>query len=98
MVPDAVKTATIDQRTFSALPASARDRDSKRAQAGSRITLGRLHLAPDLPNMLALRLLRRQEKRLDQLAIAANRRTGESLVPLTLGYLRLAIEPLDQQF
>jgi hypothetical protein len=50
------------------------------------------------PNMLALGRLRREEKRLDQLTIAANCHTGESLVPLALGYLRLAIQPLGQKF
>jgi hypothetical protein len=49
-------------------------------------------------NTLALGSLRWEKKRLDQLTIAANRHSGESLVPLALGYLRLAIQPLGQKF
>jgi len=44
--------------------------------------------------MSALRYLGREEKGLDQFTLAANCHAGESLVPLALGYLRLAIEPL----
>jgi hypothetical protein len=47
--------------------------------------------------MLALGRLGREQKGLDQLTIAANYHAGESLVPLTLGHLRLAIEPFGQQ-
>jgi hypothetical protein len=49
-------------------------------------------------NMLTFRRLTRAQKSLDQLTLAANRHTGESLVPLALGHLRLAVEPLRQQF
>jgi hypothetical protein len=47
--------------------------------------------------MLTLGRLSREEKGLDQLALAANRHTRESLEPLALGYLRFAIEPLGQK-
>jgi len=49
-------------------------------------------------NMPALRRLSREQKSLDQLALAANCHTGESLVPQTLGHLGLAVKPLRQQF
>jgi hypothetical protein len=49
-------------------------------------------------NTLALRGLARKQKSLDQLTFAANRHAGESLVPLALGYLGLAVQPLRQQF
>jgi hypothetical protein len=49
-------------------------------------------------NMLAFRHLSREQKSLDQLTFAANCHTGKSLVPLTLGYLGLVVEPFRQQF
>jgi len=49
-------------------------------------------------NMLTLGCLTRQQKSLDQLTLAANCHPGESLVPLALGCLGLAVKPLRQQF
>jgi hypothetical protein len=48
--------------------------------------------------MLAFRRLSREKKGLDQLTLAANCHAGKSLVPQALGYLRLAVEPLREQF
>jgi hypothetical protein len=47
---------------------------------------------------LALWRLSRQQTGFDQLTLTANCQTRESLVPLTLGYLGPAVEPLRQQF
>jgi hypothetical protein len=39
-----------------------------------------------------------EQKRFDQLTLAANSHPGESFVPLAFGHLGFAVEPLRQQF
>ena len=46
-----------------------------------------------LRNAFALRGLPRQQKRLDQLTLAANGHARETLVPLTVGHVGLRVEP-----
>ena len=58
--------------------------------------------SPEFPRtllqLLTLGCLTRQQKGLDQRTLSANGHPGESLVPLALGYLWLAVKPLCQQF
>ena len=51
----------------------------------------------DSRNALAFRGLSRQEKRLDQLALATHGHIGKALVPLTLGHIGLRVEPCRKQ-
>ena len=53
---------------------------------------------PSLWNPLTLRRLSRQQKRLDQLALAAHGHPGKALVPLTVGHVGLCVEPRREQF
>jgi hypothetical protein len=69
------------------------------SRVASQVRLGRLAARRLISsNMSALSCLGGEEKGLDQFTIAANCHAGESLVPLALGYLRLAIEPPGQKF
>ena len=46
---------------------------------------------------LAFRGLSLEQKRLDQLTLAAHGQTGKALVPLTLGHIGLRVEPCREQ-
>jgi len=54
--------------------------------------------AGDSRNAFAFRSLSREQKCLDQLALATHGNARKALVPLTLGHIGLRVEPCREQF
>jgi hypothetical protein len=78
------------------LPASKKTAKSAATEWRIVVVLGTVFITSR--NTLAFRRLSGEQESLDELTLAANCHPGESLVPLTLGDLGLAIEPDCQQF
>ena len=80
------------------LGSATRERVSGRMCASDRQEVEQRNAAFRLRDALTLRHVTGQKKGLDQLALATAGHAGESLVPLTVRYQRLRVEPLREQF